>query len=117
MLPSGKKLPATGSHGLASGLMFPETKLDDVFTDVDFTNHMAVATIADGRSGRTLEVAFDNHFSQCVVYNPPHREAICIEPYTCLPDQFAMAEQGIIAAPQTLASGQSTTCGYEIRLR
>ena len=66
---------------------------------------------------RCLEVAFDDHFSQCVVYNPPHREAICIEPYTCLPDQFAMAEQGIIAAPQTLAPGQSTTCGYEIRLR
>lgn len=117
MLPSGKKLPATGAHGLAAGLNFPDTKLDDVFTDVEFTNHTATATIADGRSGRTLEVAFDDHFSQCVVYNPPHREAICIEPYTCLPDQFAMAEQGIIAAPQTLAPGQSTTCGYEIRLR
>lgn len=117
MLPSGKKLPALGSHGLATGLAFPETKLDDVFTDVEFTDHTATASIADAGSGRTLEIEFDDQFTQCVVYNPPHREAICIEPYTCLPDQFTMTERGIIPAPQTLAPGAKLECGYSIRVK
>ena len=117
MLPSGKKLPASGSHGLATGLAFPDTKLDDVFTDVEFTDHRATASIADAGSGRTLEIAFDDRFTQCVVYNPPHREAICIEPYTCLPDQFTMTERGIIPAPQTLAPGAKFECAYSIRVK
>lgn len=116
MLPSGKKLPAEGSRGLAGGMMFPDTKLDDVFSDVAFTNHSATATLADGQSGRKVDVVFDDQFSQIVVYNPPHREAVCIEPYTCLPDQFTMAERGIIPTEQTLAPGATQTYRYEIRV-
>ena len=37
MLPTGEKLPATGPHGLAQGMRFAETKLDDVFTDLTYT--------------------------------------------------------------------------------
>ncbi|MGC3970714.1 MAG: aldose 1-epimerase [Pirellulales bacterium] len=116
MLPSGKKLPAEGSRGLAAGMAFPDTKLDDVFSDVQFANHSSTATLADAKSGRKLEVVFDDQFSQVVVYNPPHREAVCIEPYTCVPDQFTMAARGVIPAVQTLAPGASHACGYEIRV-
>jgi len=114
MLPSGKKLPAVGAHGLSAGMRFADTKLDDVFTDVAFGAGWATATIDDPNNRRALTVSFDDRFSQCVVYNPPHRQAICIEPYTCLPDQFTMAERGIITAPQTLAPGKSFVCRYEI---
>jgi aldose 1-epimerase len=114
MLPSGKKLPADGSHDLAKGMRFADTKFDTVFTDVEFTGNRSTSTIADPKSGRKLAISFDDKFSQCVVYNPPHRQAICIEPYTCLPDQFTMAERGIISAPATLAPGATFTCAYEI---
>ena len=116
MLPSGKKLPATGSRGLADGLRFADAKLDDIFTDVQFSGDQAAATIVDPMNKRTLTVAFDNAFSQVVVYNPPHREAICIEPYTCVPDQFEMVKKGVVEAPQTLAPGEKFACGYEIRI-
>lgn len=116
MLPSGKKLPATGSRGLADGLRFADAKLDDIFTDVQFSGDQAAATIVDPMNKRTLTVAFDNGFSQVVVYNPPHREAICIEPYTCVPDQFEMVKKGVVEAPQTLLPGEKFACGYEIRI-
>lgn len=114
MLPSGKTLPADGARHLEAGMKFADTKLDDVFSDVTFRNGRAAATIEDPANGRKLTIEFDDHFSQCVVYNPPHRQAICIEPYTCVPDQFAMAEQGVISAPQTLQPGKSFECRYEI---
>jgi aldose 1-epimerase len=114
MLPSGKRLPAEGSHDLAAGMRFADTKFDTVFTDVAFSGGKAAASIADPKSGRKLAISFDDKFSQCVVYNPPHRQAICIEPYTCLPDQFTMTEKGVIPAPATLAPGEQFECGYEI---
>jgi aldose 1-epimerase len=118
MLPSGKRPPAEGAKGLAAGMRFADTKLDDVFTDIAFTGassgKQATATIADPANHRKLSITFDDKFNQCVVYNPPHRQAICIEPYTCLPDQFTMAERGVIAAPHTLAPGAKFECAYEI---
>ncbi|MCE9607687.1 MAG: aldose 1-epimerase [Planctomycetia bacterium] len=114
MLPSGKKLPATGPRGLAAGMRFADMKLDDVFTDVEFSSGEASASIADPTNRRTLSMAFDSGFTQVVVYNPPHREAVCIEPYTCVPDQFTMTEKGVIGAPQTLKPGEKFSCRYEI---
>ncbi len=116
MLPSGKKPAADGARGLAAGMKFADTKLDDVFTDVEFQAGRAAATIDDPAAGRRLTVEFDDKFTQCVVYNPPHREAICIEPYTCLPDQFSMAERGVIEAPDVLPPGGRFECGYVIRV-
>jgi len=116
MLPTGKKLPAVESRGLAAGMRFADTKLDDVFTDVEFSGGAVEATIVDPTNRRTLTVAFDSNFPHVVVYNPPHREAICIEPYTCVPDQFGMAAKGVVKAPQTLAPGAKFTCKYEMRV-
>jgi aldose 1-epimerase len=116
MLPSGKKLPAVGSHGLLHGMRFGDTKLDDIFTDLVFEAGRGRATITDSSNKRRLEMRFDDRFTECVVYNPPHRQAICMEPYTCSPDQFTMAERGVISAPQTLPPGGKWSAAYEIRL-
>src|SRR5205085_10745696 len=83
MLPMSRRAAATGSRDLASGMTFANTHFDDVFSGIKFQNHKATATIADPHNGRTLSMIFDDAFTQCVVYNPPHREAICIEPYSC----------------------------------
>ena len=116
MLPTGKKLPAVEGRGLAAGMRFADTKLDDVFTDVEFSQGAAAATITDPTNRRKLTVAFDSGFPHVVVYNPPHREAICIEPYSCVPDQFAMTKKGVVKAPQTLAPGAKISYRYEMRV-
>jgi aldose 1-epimerase len=117
MLPSGRRLPAVGARALTAGLRFANTHLDDVFTGLSYADGVCRALLSDANGGRTLEVAFDDSFRDCVVYNPPHREAICIEPYTCVPDAFALAERGIETGLRVLQPGGSFTARFTIRLR
>lgn len=116
MLPGGRKLPAVGPRGVATGLRFADAQLDDVFSDLYFEQGRGRATIVDPANRRRLELRFDDRFTECVVYNPPHRQAICIEPYSCAPDQFTLADRGVIAAPQVLPPGGRWSASYEICL-
>jgi aldose 1-epimerase len=116
MLPSGKQLKADGPRGLAAGMKFADTKLDDVFTGLSPAGGPYRATIEDPHLGRKLTVEFDKLFRECVVYNPPHREAICIEPYTCVPDPFTLAAKGIETGLRVLAPGESVTGRVDVRL-
>jgi aldose 1-epimerase len=50
------------------------------------------------------------------VYNPPHREAVCIEPYTTIPDAFTLAERGIEPHLKVLAPGKTFRTRIEIRV-
>ena len=116
MLPTGKRLPAQGSRAVSRGLCFADTQLDDVFTGLSFAGETAHATIQDPQSKRTLALEFDRQFRECVVYNPPHRQAICIEPYTCATDMFALAGAGIETGLRVLAAGEAFATRIVIRL-
>jgi aldose 1-epimerase len=116
LLPTGKQFAAAGKHALKPGMRFADTQLDDVFSGLDFENHVATCSIADPGSGRRLVMTFDDTFRECVVYNPPHRQAICIEPYTCLPNPFELQQQGIDTGLRVLSPGKSARAQIEIRL-
>jgi len=104
LLPTGKRAKPEGPFDLAAGVPFAQTQLDDVF-DVACAGDTWSAQIADAANRRTLTMTSDSLFTTCVVYNPPHRQAVCIEPYTGLPDAFALTAQGIPAGPAVLAPG------------
>jgi aldose 1-epimerase len=89
---------------------------DDVFTVLQFSDGVCTCRVIDPNSGRQLEVAFDNAFSQCVVYNPPHREAVCIEPYTCVPNSPELHEAGIDTGLRVLQPGVSFKARMAIRV-
>ena len=114
MLPSGERLPAEGQRGLAHGLSFAESKLDDVFTSLKYAGDKCVARIVDPHNRRVLSLAFDSNFRDCVVYTPPHREAICIEPYSGVPDAYTLAERGIPTGLRVLTPGGTATYHFEI---
>ena len=61
-------------------------------------------------------MTFDDQFTACVVYNPPHREAVCIEPYTTVPDRVLLAEKGIDPHLQVPGPGPAFRTRIEIRL-
>ncbi len=115
MLPTGRKPPATGAYGVSDPVPFGEMKLDDVFTDLQSTAGKVTCRIDDPTTARRLDVVFDDSFRECVVFNPPHREAVCIEPYTCAPDAFALAERGIDAGLRILAPGESFAARVDMR--
>jgi aldose 1-epimerase len=115
MIATGRKLPAV-DRGVLDGIEFGATQFDDVFTSLAFDGEWGTATIADAVNGRELRVAFDRAFRECVVYNPPHRESICIEPYTCVPGAIEMTARGLDAGLRVLSPGEAVRARVRIGL-
>lgn len=116
MLPTGQTLPAVGPRDLARGMRFADAQLDDVFSGLPSSAASHAASIVDPGSGRTLRLTFGQGFNAVVVYNPPHREAVCIEPYTCIPDYFNLMARGIDARLNVLKPGETATLSVAIEL-
>jgi aldose 1-epimerase len=116
MLPTGRLLPLDSPGTYRSGLAFGQMTLDDVFAGLDFASGICTARIVDAARGRRLAVEFDAAFRECVVYNPPHRQAVCIEPYTCVPNAAELRDRGIDSGLRVLEPGQSFEAGVTMRL-
>jgi len=114
MLPTGRRLELADAAALQAGRPYGELKLDDAFTGLQVSDGWSSASIHDPTSGRTMTQRFDSTFRECVVYTPPHREAICIEPLTCVPNCFALSSQGIDAGLKIIPPGGSITARVEI---
>lgn len=117
MLPTGRQLPADGERRVAAGLPMAEAHLDDMFTGLSAEGGRWTAAVEDRANGARLEIeAPAPLFRECVVYNPPHRQAVCIEPYTAVPDAPELAAKGFDTGWRTLAPGESLTTGVDVRL-
>jgi aldose 1-epimerase len=116
LLPTGRKATTAAVEQLSQGMPVKAMRLDNVFGDLKFDNHRLDSTIHDPHSGRTLTQEFDDQFTACVIYNPPHRQAVCIEPYTGVPDPFTLLDRGIDPHLLTLAPGESFRTRIEIRV-
>jgi aldose 1-epimerase len=116
MLPTGQKMPATGELSLATGDPLAGRQFDTYFTGLRAGHDDRVRTMLADDHGRSIVQSFDEAFTQCVVYTPPHREAICLEPYTCLPDAFRLSAEGHETGFQILEPGESfeTTITIEV---
>ncbi len=106
MIPTGKKSPLANAAQWQAGRPFPELTLDNVFTDLVYEPAGGRSTI-DDTAGRKLHIEYDAIFRELVVFTPPHREAICIEPYTCLPGAVVFEPQDIDAGLCVLPVGDS----------
>ena len=117
MLPTGRRLAVEKAAQFAAGQPFAEMKFDDVFTELLFEEGWCRPSIHDPESSATMTIAFDSAFRECVVYTPPHRRAICIEPYTCLAGAFSLAERGIDTGLRVLPAGGSFAARVEFRVQ
>jgi aldose 1-epimerase len=107
MLPTGRRLELAEASAYQRGRKFGELKLDDVFSGLVPTSAGGYeASIADP-AGSRLRIRFDQPFRECVVYTPPHREAICIEPYTCVAGAFAPHMQALDSGIRVIPPGAS----------
>jgi aldose 1-epimerase len=116
LLPTGETSRIATVDKLSAGMPAGEMRLDNVFGELQFDNHRLQTSIHDPHTGRTITQEFSDQFTACVVFNPPHREAVCIEPYTSLPDPFTLLERGIDPHLRTLAPGESFCTRVEIRV-
>lgn len=89
LLATGRTRPITAAY--QTGVEFGNLQLDNVFGGLMFDHHQCPsedqcrAEIEDTESHCCTTIQFGHEFRELVVYNPPHREALCIEPYTCVP--------------------------------
>ncbi len=82
MIPTGRQLTLGADEDYLSDVPFEGLTLDDIFTGLRAADDQVVTSILDPGSGLRVTQSFDESFPHCVVYTPPHREAICIEPYS-----------------------------------
>lgn len=116
LLPTGERGLSPYSGPLRAGMTIGNSQLDDVFSGLDFIDHKCAARVRDPHSGRVMTLTFDDVCPHCVLFNPPHREAICIEPYTTVPDPFTLVERSVDPNLRLLAPGDAVSTRFAIRL-
>jgi aldose 1-epimerase len=117
MIPTGRLHEIAPDQQLAEGLRLGYHQFDTCFTGVRADGDNRVRTrVTDPATGRSVTQTFGTAFTQCVVYTPGHRQAICVEPYTCVPDAIRLAAKGHTTGLQILQPGErfETTITIEV---
>ena len=104
-LPTGVLLDSDESHNLMDGAWISTLNLDDVYTDVVCDGPQFDSLIMDERSGLQIIQTCPPIFREIVVFTPPGRAAVCIEPYTCPTDAINLTARGIECGWRTLGPG------------
>ena len=102
---TGQRVPLSDAATLQRGARFADLQLDCVFSGLQASGQRCHARIDDPSDESWVCLDFDAAFRECVVYTPGTRQAICIEPYTCVPDCFRLQPQGIDAGLRLLEPG------------
>ncbi len=124
-LPTKTRLNAVGRTDLSKPKKILNLQLDDVLTDLadlspgnPHPENMRNLAILSGEEGKTrVEVWADPAYREMVVFIPPHRQAICLEPYTCTTDAINLQQKGENAGLLILDPGERWSANLEIRLR
>jgi len=113
-LPTGVRRPIDPDKDLREGAYFEGLKLDDVFTGLTPQHNRVECFLLDGKSGLQVSQRWDPVFRELVVYTPPNRDAICLEPYTCVTDAINLAARNIDTGLRTLGPGEEFRTWIEI---
>jgi aldose 1-epimerase len=116
MVTTGNLVLVENAAALQKGAPFEKLQFDNVFSGLVAQEKRIRSSIHDPASGVTVEQSFDAGFRECVVYTPAHREAICVEPYTCAPGFFELHRRGIDCGLRVLAPGQSFSLRVDIQV-
>lgn len=99
LIPTGSVSPVPADDALPAGAALAGREFD---TPYRFVDGATATEISEPSSGRMIRQSFDDSMKCCVIYTPGHREAICLEPYSNVPDPFALATRGIDTGLQTI---------------
>jgi aldose 1-epimerase len=78
-LPTGQVLSVDASRDLRLGKPCRDLQLDDVLTRL----REPTCALQHPTKNLQLRIHLSPAFREVVVFTPPHRQAICLEPYTC----------------------------------
>jgi aldose 1-epimerase len=69
-----------------------------------------------GAAGATLHLHTGSEFRDLVIFTPPHRQAFCVEPYTCTSDAINLQARGVESGWRVLSPGQRWRAIVELRI-
>jgi aldose 1-epimerase len=121
-LPTGDRRSVDGPRDLRRPRRFTDLHLDDVLTGLPGeghpeTDHLYLrGTLSDESNGAQLRLFTSAGFRELVVFTPQHRQAMCLEPYTCTTDAINLQERGIDAGLQVLSPGATWQGVVELRV-
>lgn len=115
LLPTGELSTAANATELAIGSSIGDQEFDEVFTGLGFSGGKFTGSVTNQHAGWRTSIEFSDAFPECVLFTAPHREAVCIEPYSSAPNAFELEEFGISTGLQTLAPGESKSVDIVIR--
>jgi aldose 1-epimerase len=119
-LPTGDRRPVDLTRDLNLPRRLADLTLDDVLTDLrsaaDTGDGLRPCGAIGGAPGVTLWVHCSAGFREMVVFTPVHREAFCIEPYTCTTDAVNLQARGVDAGWLALPPGGRWSGVVEVRV-
>src|SRR5207249_952354 len=92
-LPQDLAVPVDAGRDLRVPRPYEELHLDDILTDLEAAPSRADGLRLFGKVGM-LELWASPAFREVVAFTPPHRQAVCLEPYTCITDAINLQQQG-----------------------
>jgi len=110
-LPTGVRMAPDPMKDLREGREFGSLTLDDAFTDLKprpAANGLGwFGGLKNPEGSAQLDMYVSPAFREAVAFTPPHRRAVCLEPYTCATDAINLQARGIDAGwielpPQTV---------------
>ena len=104
-LPTGNVIPVGPDIDARRWRPLAGLALDDVYTELGAQGEWFAAEVRDTDSSRRVAVWSDRSFREHVVFAPPNRSVICLEPYTCPTDAFNLHARGLDAGVVVLPPG------------
>lgn len=119
-LPSGDHVPVPDDLNWNVQRQIGSAVLDTLYTDIGSIRHneaglLLRATLSHADRPGTIEVWTSQEFRETVLFTPVHRQAVCIEPYTCATDAINLTAQGLDAGWLSVAPGGSWSGIVEFR--
>jgi len=119
-LPTGSRRQVEGAIDFRARKSVDAIALDYVFTAVEagpaLSDEMReLAELAQPNGHQRLQLVADAAFRELVLFTPPHRRAIAIEPYTCSADAANLAARGIDSGWRVLAPPNRWEAAVEYR--
>ena len=109
-LPTGRRVPVTGDLDFREPRAIGATHLDAVYTGIvpgvpRVGTLTEVAKLSHPAAAGEVRFLADQNFRELVLFTPPHRQAVAVEPYSCSADAANLAARGIDSGWRTIHAG------------
>jgi aldose 1-epimerase len=110
-LPTGHRRPVTGEIDFRVGRLLGDLPMDHLFGMLgayrnDPDGLCEVAVLSSAAAAGRLSVWVSAEFRELLLFTPPHRSAVAVEPYTCATDAANLAANGFDAGWVVLPQGR-----------